>query len=120
MRSRYAAFARGEGAYLAKTQAKPVDPGAADELARWGRSVAWLGLTISSAPPPQGDEGTVHFQARYLEAGAVVTLDEESRFARRDGAWVYVDGKNRHQTAKVGRNEPCPCGSGKKLKQCHG
>lgn len=24
------------------------------------------------------------------------------------------------QTAKVGRNEPCPCGSGKKYKQCHG
>jgi preprotein translocase subunit SecA len=24
------------------------------------------------------------------------------------------------ETAKVGRNEPCPCGSGKKYKQCHG
>jgi preprotein translocase subunit SecA len=26
------------------------------------------------------------------------------------------------QTAmpKVGRNDPCPCGSGKKYKQCHG
>jgi len=23
-------------------------------------------------------------------------------------------------TPKVGRNEPCPCGSGKKFKQCHG
>jgi preprotein translocase subunit SecA len=22
--------------------------------------------------------------------------------------------------AKVGRNDPCPCGSGKKFKQCHG
>ncbi|MEJ2753782.1 MAG: SEC-C metal-binding domain-containing protein, partial [Chloroflexota bacterium] len=22
--------------------------------------------------------------------------------------------------AKVGRNDPCPCGSGKKYKQCHG
>ncbi len=21
---------------------------------------------------------------------------------------------------KIGRNEPCPCGSGKKYKQCHG
>jgi preprotein translocase subunit SecA len=21
---------------------------------------------------------------------------------------------------KVGRNEPCPCGSGKKYKNCHG
>lgn len=24
------------------------------------------------------------------------------------------------KTPKVGRNEPCPCGSGKKYKQCHG
>ena len=24
------------------------------------------------------------------------------------------------QEKKVGRNEPCPCGSGKKYKQCHG
>jgi len=24
------------------------------------------------------------------------------------------------ETPKVGRNEPCPCGSGKKFKQCHG
>jgi preprotein translocase subunit SecA len=23
-------------------------------------------------------------------------------------------------TQKVGRNDPCPCGSGKKFKQCHG
>jgi uncharacterized protein len=22
--------------------------------------------------------------------------------------------------AKAGRNDPCPCGSGKKFKQCHG
>jgi preprotein translocase subunit SecA len=24
------------------------------------------------------------------------------------------------QVPKVGRNEPCPCGSGKKYKHCHG
>ncbi|MCH8965413.1 MAG: SEC-C domain-containing protein [Planctomycetes bacterium] len=26
----------------------------------------------------------------------------------------------RREEAKVGRNQPCPCGSGKKYKQCHG
>ena len=26
----------------------------------------------------------------------------------------------RHDGAKVGRNDPCPCGSGKKYKKCHG
>jgi preprotein translocase subunit SecA len=25
-----------------------------------------------------------------------------------------------HAAPKVGRNDPCPCGSGKKYKQCHG
>ena len=26
----------------------------------------------------------------------------------------------RREEEKVGRNEPCPCGSGKKYKKCHG
>jgi len=26
----------------------------------------------------------------------------------------------RREGAKVGRNDPCPCGSGRKFKQCHG
>ena len=26
----------------------------------------------------------------------------------------------KHAGAKVGRNDPCPCGSGKKYKKCHG
>ena len=26
----------------------------------------------------------------------------------------------RRDTSKIGRNEPCPCGSGKKYKKCHG
>jgi preprotein translocase subunit SecA len=26
----------------------------------------------------------------------------------------------RREMPKVGRNDPCPCGSGKKFKQCHG
>ena len=38
-----------------------------------------------------------------------------------------IDDKNKQSveprrviTKKIGRNEPCPCGSGKKYKQCHG
>ncbi|KAB2897593.1 MAG: hypothetical protein F9K40_12645, partial [Kofleriaceae bacterium] len=26
----------------------------------------------------------------------------------------------RRERPKVGRNDPCPCGSGKKYKKCHG
>jgi len=31
-----------------------------------------------------------------------------------------VDGNSPVKIEKVGRNEPCPCGSGKKYKKCHG
>ena len=43
-----------------------------------------------------------------------------------DGAWRFSDGKivgpepKRREEPKVGRNDPCPCGSGKKYKQCCG
>ena len=30
------------------------------------------------------------------------------------------ENRHRYQGAKVGRNDPCPCGSGKKFKKCHG
>jgi len=26
----------------------------------------------------------------------------------------------RKESDRIGRNDPCPCGSGKKFKQCHG
>ena len=32
----------------------------------------------------------------------------------------YTVQQVRRDTPKVGRNDPCPCGSGKKFKQCHG
>ena len=45
------------------------------------------------------------------ESGEVeVTTDEASRRLTKLGSAV----------ARVGRNDPCPCGSGKKYKQCHG
>ena len=31
-----------------------------------------------------------------------------------------IEDKTHFDGAKVGRNDPCPCGSGKKFKQCHG
>jgi len=38
-----------------------------------------------------------------------------------DGAELKLDlAPVRRDTPKVGRNEPCPCGSGKKFKNCCG
>jgi len=36
-----------------------------------------------------------------------------------DGARVSSGFTVRHETPAVGRNDPCPCGSGKKYKKCH-
>jgi preprotein translocase subunit SecA len=47
------------------------------------------------------------------ESGEVQTTVDPSTV--RDAAALAASG-----TPRVGRNEPCPCGSGKKYKQCHG
>jgi len=36
------------------------------------------------------------------------------------GSIKKVDNTNRVLSKKIGRNDPCPCGSGKKYKFCHG
>ena len=37
-----------------------------------------------------------------------------------DGAVLERDPRDSRTWGRVGRNEPCPCGSGKKYKHCHG
>ncbi|MBB6522720.1 preprotein translocase subunit SecA [Pseudoteredinibacter isoporae] len=54
-------------------------------------------------------------QAMELEHASASALEEETEFDPEKGEAPYV-----RQGAKVGRNDPCPCGSGKKYKQCHG
>ncbi|MCD2517285.1 preprotein translocase subunit SecA [Massilia sp. G4R7] len=39
---------------------------------------------------------------------------------RSDAAGVAAEDHSTYMGVKVGRNDPCPCGSGKKFKQCHG
>ena len=63
-------------------------------------------------------EGTVHFRALYRAGGGWGYLEENSRFVRDDERWYYVSGDTREGTLKPGRNESCPCGSGRKYKAC--
>jgi preprotein translocase subunit SecA len=44
----------------------------------------------------------------------------ELAVASRAGAGESSEPSQRHTGEKVGRNDPCPCGSGKKYKKCHG
>ena len=52
-------------------------------------------------------------------AGAAVGAGGDPRPTRTGGDDAAVK-TVRRDVAKIGRNEPCPCGSGKKYKKCHG
>ena len=126
MRSRYTAYARGDVAHLARTLAPEHRAGfdIADVSAGM-RETQWLGLEILDTVDGGADDSTgiVEFVARFRSQGQMRALHERSRFRREaaDGGWVYVDGETAVQPAKKpGRNEPCPCGSGRKFKQCCG
>lgn len=121
MRSRYSAYALGLGEYLVATSARAPRPGEAVELGAWARTVGWAGLTVLERQQggPDDATGVVHFVAKYVEASALVSLEERSQFDRDAGRWRYLEGEATTSRQKLGRNEPCPCGSGKKVKQCH-
>jgi SEC-C motif-containing protein len=113
------------GESLHPAHRKDYDPQA---TGRWARASTWLGLEIRSTElGGEGDqEGRVEFVATYREKGAVRHYHEISRFLKQDGVWYFVDGELQkpetqiRAVPKVGRNDPCPCGSGKKYKKCCG
>lgn len=91
MRSRYAAYVRGEIDYLADTQRAPLDRAAAGQ---WSRDTLWMGLEIvqTHAGGEDDDTGEVEFVARGVTAGKPFTMRERSRFEKVGGRWLYVDG----------------------------
>lgn len=136
MRSRYSAFVTRNGDYLAATLAKEKRAGF-DPSSIADDTTQWLGLEIieRNAGGVLDQTGRVEFVARFSEDGRIGQLHERSYFERRDGKWFYVDGvfpeatSNQNimpqttetaNTVKVGRNDPCPCGSGRKFKKCCG
>ncbi len=93
---------------------------------------------------PQGDEDEAKFVEECLEAIVALVPEEDEEASQsaeqRDELvaeaiiaaydlreyWRDVDFERTRvkepirREAKVGRNDPCPCGSGRKFKQCHG
>lgn len=111
MRSRYTANVLKDTAYLLKTWHRSTRPQSMDA----GGIPAWCGLTVLAVR--QGDDSAmVEFRALYRGGGGPAVLHERSRFVFENGCWFYVDGIL--QAGKTGRNQPCPCGSGKKYKKC--
>ncbi|WP_158045624.1 YchJ family protein [Skermanella pratensis] len=126
MRSRYSAFATANVDYL-ESSLLPETRGdfSRADTEQWARSSEWTGLEVrSTTDGGEGDtEGFVEFVAHFTMQGKPNVHHETGRFARRDDRWYYVDGimgPRPRVAAKIGRNDPCPCGSGKKYKKCHG
>ncbi|MCW2924271.1 MAG: motif domain protein [Thermoleophilia bacterium] len=133
MRSRYAAFATGNVDWImASHHPDTVDEIDRDEVAQWSGSSEWLGLKIRATEGGGADDntGTVVFRARYQVQGRQVDHNERAHFERDGGEWRFHSVLEAEDDAPVlvpvgpksdvGRNDPCPCGSGKKYKKCHG
>jgi len=120
MRARYAAFVTGRmnGDFVRSTTAPETR---ANERGAPSPHIGGLGLDIRRVIGGglSDQTGTVEFVARLVVEGRAESHHEISRFRREAGRWVYVDGSF-PASAKVGRNDPCPCGSGKKAKHCCG
>jgi SEC-C motif domain protein len=128
MRSRYTAYTQKNAEHVIQTHdpdtRDDVDPEATRD---WAGRTEWLKLEVldTKAGGETDDAGEVEFIARFRdERGREHNHHERSTFVRREGQWYYKDGTIQRQTPitratpKVGRNEPCPCGSGKKYKKC--
>ena len=128
MRSRYSAHVLGNMDYLVATLAPEAradfDSIEAGEVAR---DSLWQGLELRAVTDGGVDDaiGTVEFVARFRFNGEQHLHHELASFRREQGRWVFVAGDMNpkgppRRVVKVGRNDPCPCGSGKKYKKCCG
>jgi SEC-C motif-containing protein len=96
----------------------------------WAEESEWLGLEILAVEDGQASDesATVEFVARFNDAdGTEREHHEVSTFDKVDGCWRFRAGDApraaepyRRTQARIGRNDPCHCGSGKKFKKCCG
>ena len=76
----------------------------------------------ADAPPPQAPETYGHHldettgEDEFDGAGGSIAVLEDTRIVEPEDR----DPADPSTWGKVGRNEMCPCGSGKKYKHCHG
>jgi len=88
-------------------------------------TLQWTKLVVHAHETTDNpDKAFVDFSAYGTEDGTEKVLHEKAEFLRINGTWLYTrearlgPAPYKSATPKVGRNDPCPCGSGKKYKQC--
>ncbi|MBP9111332.1 MAG: SEC-C domain-containing protein [Polyangiaceae bacterium] len=133
MASRYVAYATQAIDFLVTTVLPRNRTGSDRKSAEiWSKRSSWQGLEIlrTEKGGPDDTDGIVEFVARYSVEGAEQRHHEIAEFKKLDGEWFFADGNLVEATAprqepirnegpKIGRNDPCHCGSGKKFKKCH-
>ena len=126
MRSRFTAHVLRDNLHLHRTDLETAKRPYVEETPS-GQEPEWTRLVIhGSEPGARPDKGYVDFSAYYRSGDGEQALHEKSEFVKVDGAWYYTRAIRlgpppvRLAAPKVGRNDPCPCGSGRKYKQCCG
>jgi SEC-C motif-containing protein len=129
MRARYSAFVKADIDYLYKTvspdQQKDFN---IEETKDWAQNSEWKGLEIVETIEggPDDEKGTVEFIASFRQKKKDITHHELASFEKIEGKWIFMDGvvpkpkQVIRETPKIGRNDPCTCGSGLKYKKCCG
>lgn len=127
MRARYAAYTKTEMDFIFNST-HPDSRGSYDHdgTRAWAENSEWLGLQILATVKGGKDDavGTVEFIASFKENGGLREHHEDAQFKKQDGTWYFSDGTmvkaKPLSVTKIGRNDPCPCGSGQKYKKCCG
>ncbi len=100
-----------------------------EQTRRWAEKSDWLGIVISHVEGggENDQKADIQFTANYRDANGIrQTHNELSEFEKIDGEWYFRDAKPpaveqyRRDQPKIGRNDQCLCGSGKKYKKCCG
>ncbi len=129
MRARFSAYAKVETDFLLKSLHPDHRKDHNDDQTRdWAANSIWEGLEIVNTENGGKDDasGTVEFIAYYTAKGEKNRHHERASFIKHDDTWYFTDGvavppKQFVRTSpKIGRNDPCPCNSGKKYKKCCG
>lgn len=128
MRSRYTAYVKGDVDYIERTCAKTArEEFNRPEVARYIDEMDWQGLDILRVTDGgvEDERGVVDFAFRLKHKDKAYTQREIATFERIEGHWYYTDSEFNPKeepvrSAKIGRNDPCPCGSEKKYKKCCG
>jgi SEC-C motif-containing protein len=129
MRCRYTAYATANVDFLKESMLPSTRSGFdAKTTQTWATESTWRGLEVvaTDGGAAEDSEGVVEFVAHYSQKGHDFDHHEVATFRKEKGRWFFEDGKIigpepvRRTSPKIGRNDPCPCGSGKKYKKCCG